>query len=75
MKLFLIVGVVSGVVGLIFLFAPKSLSKFNDVVNKMLIDVDTALSRVRLGIGISLCLISITMFFMAYYMMQKYGLR
>lgn len=75
MRLFLIIGVISGVVGIVFLFAPKGLSRFNEVVNKMLVDVDTALSKVRIGIGLSLCMISITMFFMAYYMLQKYGMR
>jgi hypothetical protein len=69
----------STILGLLFLFAPKTLLNLNKAVssllNKILLDVDAALYRSRLGIGISLCLSGATLFFILYYMTVKYGMR
>ena len=65
------VGWVSAVFGLMFLFAPRSLAKINSAVNKVLLDLDTVLYKMHIGIGISLCLVSFMAFFVAYYLSHK----
>ena len=69
------VGWISAIFGLMFLLFPKMLAKINDAVNKILLDLDSMFYKLRVGIGISLCLVSITMFFIVYYMAHKYGMR
>ncbi len=69
------VGVISGIFGLMFLFTPKLLVLINSAVNKILMDIDNAFYKLRIGIGISLCFVSITMFFIVYYMVIKFGVR
>jgi len=69
------VGWVSAVFGIMFLIMPKTLLKINHAVNKMLLDLDATLYKLRVGIGISLCLVSATMFFIVYYLAQRFGMR
>lgn len=70
-----IVGIVSGVIGLMLLFAPKVFIKLNDTANKVRLEIDSKCYNLRVGIGISLVMVSLTMFFIIYYMAQKFGLR
>lgn len=70
-----VAGWISLVFGLLFLFAPKALANLNNTVNKILLDLDSALYRMRIGIGISLCLVSFMVFFTVYYMAHKFGMR
>ena len=70
-----LVGWVSGIIGLMLLLTPNMLLKANNVINKILMDVDSKVYKLRLGIGISLCLVSATMFFIVYYMAVKFGMK
>lgn len=65
-------GLISAVFGLMFLFAPNYLTKIANNVNKVLLDLDSMLYKMRIGIGISLCLVSLLTFFMAYYIVHRY---
>lgn len=69
------VGWISAIFGILFLFAPKTLAYINNIVNRMLLDLDSALYKMRIGIGISMCLVSLTAFFVVYYMAHKFGMR
>ena len=70
-----IAALISGIFGLMFLFTPKMLMKLNGAVNRVLLDFDSMLYRRRIGIGISLCLISLILLFAISYIVQKSGIR
>lgn len=66
-----VVGWVSAIFGLMFLFIPKYLAKISTAVNKILLELDSILYKMHIGIGISLCLVSFMAFFMVYYLGHK----
>ena len=67
-------GVVSLIVGVMFLFFPQTIRKMSDEMNKMLLNLDQRLFEMRVGLGISLILVSAMAFFVIYYLKKKYGL-
>ena len=66
-----IIGVIAGVMGLLLLFAPGVLRKFNEYSKKMIAQIDTVTFSYRIGFGVSLIIASLFMFFMAYYFKVK----
>ncbi len=65
------IGIIAGVMGLLLLFAPGVLRKVNDFSKKMIAQIDTATFSYRIGFGVSLIIVSLFMFFMAYYFNVK----
>lgn len=61
------IGIIAGVMGLLLLFAPEVLRKFNDFSKRMIAQIDTVTFSYRIGFGVSLIIASLFMFFMAYY--------
>lgn len=61
------IAVLAGVMGLLLLFAPEVLRKFNEYSKKMIAQIDTVTFSYRIGFGVSLIIASLFMFFMAYY--------
>lgn len=66
------VGILSLLLGFFLLFAPDALKKLNEFSAKMIQRIDTLAFSYRIGLGISLVLVSAFMFFMAYYFARKY---
>ena len=64
--------------GILFLFSLKTLqklsNKINSTINKMSVPIDEKVYKLRIGVGVSLLLISGTIFFVAYYLIKKYSL-
>ena len=76
MSFLIFAGVVSFVAGIFFLFFPENLRKLNVSLGKALskaLNFDERLFRLRIGLGISLVLVSVMCFFVAYYIIRKYG--
>jgi len=66
------VGVVSFVVGILFLFFPNTLRSMSNKMNKVLVALDEKLYNLRVGVGISLLLVSVLAFFTFYYILKMY---
>ena len=66
-----IIAILAGVMGLLLLFAPGVLGKFNEYSKKMIAQIDTTTLSYRIGFGVSLIIASLFMFFMAYYFKIK----
>jgi len=64
--------------GLLFLFSPKTLhqlsNKINTAINKLSVPIDEKVYKMRIGVGISLLLVSGMLFFVVYYLTKKYSL-
>lgn len=73
----ILTGTVALLGGWLFLFSPKTLhqlsSKINATINKMSIPIDEKVYKLRIGVGVSLFLISGLLFFVAYYISKKYA--
>lgn len=68
----LFIGILAFVVGFLLLFAPSALKKINDLSTKIIAKVDTYVFSYRVGLGVTLILVSVFMFFMAYYYAKRY---
>ncbi len=68
----LFIGILAFVVGFLLLFAPSALKKINDLSTKIIVKVDTFVFSYRVGLGVTLMLVSVFMFFMAYYYAKRY---
>jgi hypothetical protein len=68
----LFVGSIAFVIGLFLLFAPGILKRVNELSARMIARVDTLAFSYRIGLGVSLILVSLFMFFMAYYYAKRY---
>lgn len=66
-----VIAVIAGVMGLLLLFAPGVLKKFNEYSKKMIAQIDAVTFSYRIGFGVSLIIASLFMFFMAYYFKVK----
>ena len=70
-------GVVSLLFGILFLFAPHKIHKMNNVISKFisktLANFDEKIYNLRVGVGVSLVLISVLCFFVTYFLIKKYG--
>ncbi|MBI4685137.1 MAG: hypothetical protein HY755_08040 [Nitrospirae bacterium] len=67
-----VIGVLAFVIGVLFLVAPGTLRRLNDISAKMVARIDSFTFSYRIGFGVSLMLISIFMFFMAYYFTKRH---
>jgi len=74
----ILTGIVSFLGGVLFLFSPKTLQdlnkKVNSTINKITVPIDERVYELRVGVGVSLLLVSIMMFFIVYYITKKYSL-
>jgi len=74
----ILAGGVSLLAGVLFLFSPGTLhklsNKINEELNKRFVPIDEKVYKMRVGVGISLLLVSVMLFFIAYYLAKKYGL-
>ena len=77
MLILILLGLVSLIAGVLLLLFPNSLNHLNDdfkkAVNKSAVTLDEQVLRLHSGIGISCILISLTCFFLAYWIMKKHG--
>lgn len=67
MKLFIAVGVLSLIFGLLFIIAPAVLKSLNEFTNRMVINIEEKVFTYRFGVGISMVVASLLFFFVAYY--------
>jgi|GEM_PF-1249243 len=78
MVLFIIFsGTVALISGALLLWAPKVLKSWNDsFIRRMAregsVTIDDLIYALRIGFGVSLIFISIMLFFVGYYLIQKY---
>ncbi|MFA6358226.1 MAG: hypothetical protein WCY09_06140 [Candidatus Omnitrophota bacterium] len=74
----ILAGVVALLGGILFLFAPQTLkelnNKVNATINKITVPIDEKVYKLRVGVGISLLLVSGLIFFTIYYLTKKYSL-
>ena len=74
----LLAGVIAFFGGVLFLFSPKVLQQFgnkiNTTINKISVPIDEKAYKMRLGMGVSLLLVSGMLLFVAYYLAKKYAL-
>lgn len=68
----IIVGVIAFVMGVLFLVAPGSLKRINEISVKMIAKIDNITFSYRIGFGVSLIIASMFMFFMAYYFTKRH---
>lgn len=70
-------GAVSLISGILFLFLPKYLHKLSDRANRMInrtvLLVDKEAYKLRIGLGISMVLVSLFCFFVFYYLIRKHA--
>lgn len=74
MEIFLVIGIFTFVIGLLFVVAPNTLRTVNEVTSKLVTDMEEKAFTYRLGVGISLMIASLLFFFVAYYIRVKGGL-
>ncbi len=67
MILFIALGVIAGVFGILFIFAPGALIYLSEISNRIFMTDDVAI-RFRIWVGIVLLFASVFMFFIAVYM-------
>jgi len=65
-------GIISLVFGAILLVSPKTLKKLSKKLDQTLVHVEKKVYNLRVGIGTSLILASIMIFFVVYYLVRKY---
>lgn len=66
------IGLLALVVGFFLLFSPTGLKRINEISAKMIAKIDGLTFSYRIGFGVSLIIISIFMFFMAYYFTKRH---
>lgn len=66
------IGVLAFVIGFLLLVAPGFIKKLNELSAKIIAKIDTVTFSYRIGVGVSLILASIFMFFMAYYFTKRH---
>ena len=75
MEFLVIVGIVSLIFGILFLFFPQALrnlsAKTEKGLNKLCVSIDEKVYKLRIGTGISLILVSVLAFFVVYYLIKK----
>lgn len=59
--------------GVLSLLPPESIRRFNNAANKVLVDFDQKFYDLRVGIGVSLVLVSFLAFFIVYYWVKTYS--
>lgn len=71
MELFIAIGVLAFIFGLLFIVAPASLKALNEWTGKMAINMEEKAFTYRFGVGISMVIASLLFFFVAYYIKIK----
>ncbi len=71
MLVFIVIGVISLVVGVMFLGAPEKLLQINDAANKLVSSIEVWIFSKNIGVGLSMIIASILFFFVAYYINLK----
>lgn len=74
MGIFIVIGIFTFVIGLLFIISPNTLRSVNEVSSKMVTDMEEKAFTYRLGVGISLMIASLLFFFVAYYIKMKGGM-
>ena len=71
--LFLIfAGTVLLIFGVLFLFSPQTIRNLNHKMDKVLINFDKKFYDLRVGVGVSLVLVSCLSFFIVYFLIRKF---
>lgn len=77
MLLLICFGAASLVAGILFLFFPEELAKlnnsFNKAFNKATASIDEHVLRLHAGVGVSCILLSLTCWFLVYWVFKKHG--
>ncbi len=68
----ILIGAIAFALGFLLLFAPDSLKKLNELSAKMVAKIDTLTFSYRIGVGGSLIIAALFMFFMAYYFTKRH---
>lgn len=68
----IVIGVLAFVIGFLLLAAPGFIKNLNELSAKIIAKIDTITFSYRIGVGVSLILASIFMFFMAYYFTKRH---
>lgn len=68
----ILIGAIAFALGFLLLFAPDSVKKLNELSAKMIAKIDTLTFSYRIGVGVSLIIASLFMFFMAYYFTKRH---
>ncbi len=71
MGLFIAIGVLSLIFGLLFIIAPAILKNLNELTSRMAISIEEKVFTYRFGVGISMVIASLLFFFVAYYIKIK----
>lgn len=68
----ILIGAIAFALGFLLLFAPDSVKKLNELSAKMIAKIDTITFSYRIGVGGSLIIAALFMFFMAYYFTKRH---
>lgn len=65
-------GIVALVFGVLFLVSPQTIHRLSEKADRLLLAIDEKIHNLKIGIGISLILVSIMCFFVVYFLIRKY---
>ena len=68
----ILIGTIAFALGFLLLFTPDSVRKLNELSAKMIAKIDSLTFSYRVGVGVSLIIASLFMFFMAYYFTKRH---
>ncbi|KAF0144025.1 MAG: hypothetical protein FD156_2182 [Nitrospirae bacterium] len=68
----ILIGAIAFALGFLLLLAPNSVKKLNELSAKMIAKIDSLTFSYRVGVGVSLIIASLFMFFMAYYFTKRH---
>lgn len=68
----ILIGAIAFALGFLLLFAPNSVKRLNELSAKMIAKIDTLTFSYRIGVGVSLIIAALFMFFMAYYFTKRH---
>lgn len=68
----ILIGGLAFALGVLLLFAQDSVRKLNELSAKMIARIDSLTFSYRVGVGVSLIIASLFMFFMAYYFTKRH---
>ncbi|MBI3609788.1 MAG: hypothetical protein HY204_03690 [Nitrospirae bacterium] len=67
----ILMGLLALIIGGLLVFSPQKLQKMSDDLNRMVTRIDEQVIKYRVGVGVSLILAAIFLFFYAYMMGRK----
>lgn len=68
----ILIGAIAFALGSLLLLAPNSVKKLNELSAKMIARIDSLTFSYRVGVGVSLIIAALFMFFMAYYFTKRH---